>query len=384
MAEDKKLQDMLKKAMSTKHKQQKSFRTVARGKLCFAFDFGEYAIKIVVAKIQKNGFEIRNMIIIENDEQDTKLDKSNVKQWSSRIKREFALKNIVPNDQVAVCSVGERSCLSRQFDIPYIEDAYDRNGIAGQEMCTNLALDPDAYIFQHELLDIKETDDGRVCTVRVVAIRDEVASVYYDLIRSLKLRPYVLDVNANGVKRFAAADIEVSSASNGRTAAYIDYGMNSSDIYICRDGRLLGVSHIDNGDNRLVAEAKNFLGAQIADPKNPNKLLVQPSQIYGIINEADYNPKATAFSMVVEEWLSKINSIITRFDIENPTQKVSHIYLYGGSFQLVWLVKYVQSVTKKESSIIQKSDCFDLNSIYNAKNNAIPQFFNALNLLLMN
>ncbi len=366
-------------------KAAKSFRSIASGKPVFAFDFGEYAVKVAVLKLRRNNVEVRHLFSVENKENLSKLDMSNVRAWRSCIQKAFSQRSIIADDHLAICTIGGKNYIHRQLEIPYVDEA-DRNGIVENEMSQLLALDPGSYVFQHELISVdedKEDKEEKSCKVWAVAMPQELCTAAYDLLKAMKLKPVIMDVHVNGIKRFFQADDYIRRESKGQTVACIDYGMTHTEIMYLRGGKLLGETVLDAGDGRLVSEARNAVGFRITDASNPNKIIVSPQDICNILNKAHATPEEKAFSLAVKEWLSKVNTAITRFNFEHQDEPVSRIYLYGGSPQNIWLVQYLASVTGIQADLITDSALFNTDTVAGEQEINLSGYLNVLNLSLM-
>ena len=93
--------------------------------------------------------------------------------------------------------------------------------------------------------------------------------------------------------------------------------------------------------------------------------------------------EARSFSVSVEDWLSSVNTAISRFNFEHPDTQADKIYLYGGSPQTVWLSQYVANITKLPASVLSRSGLFDTEAVYGNKQPSLAGFLNVLSLGLM-
>ncbi len=370
------------KVKAAKTKGKASFRSTAMGKLLFAFDFGEFSVKVAVLKIKKTGIELRYLFSVENRENLTKLDSTNVRAWRTQIQKAFSSMNIIAEDHLAVCSIGGKAFIHRQIEIPYVEEK-DRNGLVENEMSQMLALDTSTYVFQHEVIEVVETGEEKRLKVWAVAMPKETSAAAYELIRSLRLKPVVMDIHANGMRRFLKSDENMLAKNRNQTVACIDYGMTHTELLFIRDGELLGDTLIDEGDERLVSEARNAIGIRCTDPANPNKIIASPQDICNILNKAHTTAEERSFSLYVKDWLSKVNTAITRFNFDHPSDSVQKIYLYGGSPQNIWLVQYLQSVSRIPAEQITKTSLFNTEALVGSRRPDYSAYLNVLNLSLM-
>lgn len=377
-----KLGEKEKRVQIKQIKKEKDFATKVKGKLCFAFDFGEYATKIVIAKVEKEKVEIRRMLLIENDERKTRIDAASLNDWKAKIARTLSQNNINPSGQVGLCVVNSHNYIARQLDIPYAEEE-DRQGLVAFEMSQRLSLDMETHLFQHKVLRTYEKDGVKMCTVWAVAVPKELCEVYFQLLESLKLQPLVMDISVNGMERLFSADDTLRELTEGAVVATVDYGARGTEVDIYEGGLYVQGSYVEHGDGRLVAAARNVLGAQIADIHNENKLIIPPQKVYEIMTKANQSEMAQIFLTTVEEWLFDINSAVKRYNVTYPTKPIAKIFLYGGSPQLVWLRAYLEKYLRIPTTVIQTPACFQLPEKTESADSAIPQFINAMNLLLI-
>lgn len=368
--------------LSLGKKKTKTFLSEAKGKLCLAFDFGEYATKIVVAKVSKDKIDIKHMLVVENDERKSKIDSSNMKEWRVKIGRALAQNNINTSGNLGLCTVNSRNYISRQLEIPYAEEN-DRQGLVAYQMSQNLSLDMNEHLFQHKVLRRYETDGVKMCTVWAAAIPKSLCSNYFELMESLKLKPMIMDVNVNGMEHLFFFDKTLKEQTANGVVAVIDYGIRGTEIGIYNKGIYQEGFDIELGDGKLVSAAKNSLGIQAADIHNGNKMVVSSQTVYNILRQAGESDNARLFREAVEEWLSAVNDVVRRYHINNPANQLTHIFLYGGSPQMSWLKAYLGKHLNVSTTVIQSLDCCKIPDKYNQTGNAVSQFLNAISLLLI-
>lgn len=365
-----------------KEKMAKSFAAMAKGKSCFAFDFGEYAVKIAVGKLNKNGVEVKHLLLLENGERKTQLASANLDEWRKRISRAFAQNGVSPAGGLGLVTVNSRGYISRKLDIPYAAET-DRQGLVAHEMSSLLSLEMSSYLFQHKVLRTYENNGVKMCTVWAVAVQKEMCELYYTLMGALKLKPAVLDININGVERLLAGDTHLRETVSRDTVAVVDLGSRSTEVSIYLKGEYVTGASVEQGDSSLVAAAKNALGVQISDIHNANKLIVPPKTVHGILLNPDQSESAKAFRSTVEKWLSEIEQIIRRYSVEHPNAPVSRLLLCGGSPQLSWLRAYLEKYLLIPVELVGPVDCFRMTGRAGRTEYRAGQYLNALNLLLI-
>lgn len=352
-----------------------------RGKLCFAFDFGEYAVKIAVAKIGRKSVEVRNLVVVENDERTARIEESNLKEWRTKILRALNQNGLSPYGQIGLCTVSSRNYISRRLDIPQASDT-DRQGLVSYEMSQSLSLDAESYLFQHRIERTYEKEDVKMCTVWAAAVSRTLCENYCRLLESLRLKPLVMDINVNGMERIFASDVALRIKTKNRAVMVLDYGIRGTELSIFEDGRYVQGVDLDSGEGKLVTAAKNVLGVQITDIHNGNKLVVSPQKIYEIMKQARTSETAAVFSDVVERWLTEINTVVRRYNIDHPSAPLAGLLLTGGSFQFPWLKAYLEKYISLSAEVISSLDCLTFSPRITMAENTVPQFINALSLFV--
>ena len=116
------------------------------------------------------------------------------------------------------------------------------------------------------------------------------------------------------------------------------------------------------------------------DIHNQNKITVPPQQIYEIIKDAETSETAAVFADVVQKWISEINNVIRRFNIDHPGEQIERVFIYGGSQQLPWLKAYLEKLISIPVELLSGSSC--IRSSVSAEE--FPKYLNSAAILLRN
>ncbi len=383
MINKEKEESVLKKyARRSKHiKKSKSLHAATRGRLCFAFDFGAFATKIAIVKVTKSKLEFRKLLTVENDSSTYEVGASDVKGLEQRIARALKRTGITASGHLGLCTVGVNHYITRLLEIPFVEER-ERQGLVAYEMGRSLSLDVDTYFFQHIVQKVYEKNGRQMCSVWVTALPKERCEAYYSLLEALKLKPLTLDINVNGMMRFFKKDTVINGQVSNAVVATVDLGRTGTEVSMYTNGMYTQGGFIPIGEEHFVSDVRAVLGVSAVDVANPNKLTVRPQEVYNILHQTKTSESARAFACNVEAWISEINTEIKRSYIHSDSETVSHLYLYGGSLQLVWLRPYLEKVLGIPTTVIHKSACYPLPDKIPQLPNTIPQFLNTLNLFL--
>ncbi|WP_322382234.1 cell division FtsA domain-containing protein, partial [Clostridium perfringens] len=116
-----------------------------------------------------------------------------------------------------------------------------------------LPINLDDYIIQFIVLDKIVEDSGAKLKVNVTSFPERMALAYYNIINSLDLNPYALDVTYNSINKLANYSEYTSNDGQviGGTVAFIDKGATSISVAIFKNGKLDFTRMIKSGGDNI-------------------------------------------------------------------------------------------------------------------------------------
>lgn len=295
-----------------------------------AFDIGTNTIKIVEGKFSRNKLQIYRMLDVQTPEgaiEDGKI--VNDRELSEALKACLIRNNIRIKD--GVCTTNSSSIISRDVVIPVVE--YDEmETVIRYEIEQFLPIKLEDYIIQYIILDKIADNEGPKLKVSVVAYPMVVAKSYFDLLSSLDLNPYVLDVNYNALNKISS----YSRLSMEGTVAFVDIGAASINISIFKNGKLDFTRIIKYGGENIDYALSTKLDMSI---KSTESEKIEKGSLVRISEDDIIN---TTIQESVDEMLGEIERILQFYNNQAIGKEIKKILLYGGTANLEGLDEYVE------------------------------------------
>ena len=295
-----------------------------------AFDIGTNTIKIVEGKFSRNKLQIYRMLDVQTPEgavEDGKI--VNERELTETLKACMLRNNIRIKD--GVCTTNSSSIISRDVVIPVVE--YDEmETVIRYEIEQFLPIKLEDYIIQYIVLDKIADNEGPKLKVSVVAYPIVVAKSYFDLLTSLDLNPYVLDVNYNALNKISS----YSRLTMEGTVAFVDMGAASINISIFKKGKLDFTRIIKYGGENIDYALSTKLDMSI---KSTESEKIEKGSLVRISNDDIIN---TTIQESVDEMLGEIERILQFYNNQSMGREIKKILLYGGTASLEGLDEYVE------------------------------------------
>lgn len=295
-----------------------------------AFDIGSNTIKVVEGKYSKNRLQVYRMmeaITPEGCIEDGKI--INERELSETIKSLISRNGIKIKD--AVCTTNSSSIINRDLVIPVV-DADEMETVIRYELEQFLPIKLEDYIVQFVVLDKIADTEGAKYKVNVVAYPTLIARSYFDLINSLDMNPYVLDINFNSLSKVSAYSKLVS---NG-TVAFVDMGANTINVSIFKDGKIDFNRIVKNGGENIDYALSSKLDMSI---KTTEAEKIEKGSLIRVDEDDIIN---TTIQECVDDILGELERILQFYNNQAAGRNIEKIYIFGGSSQIEGLEEYMQ------------------------------------------
>lgn len=320
-----KLREKLKKANKLNPPEKK--------RKVIAFDIGSSTIKIVEGMYYKKDLIIYKYITVS-------APKGAI--IDGEIKKEEELKNrllkVLKENGIkakhAICTTNSSLIINREISIPKVEPE-EMDTVIRYEIQQYLPINLEDYILQATILNEKEADDVKKLEVRVIAYPEKIARGYYNLLLKLDLKPYALDVNYNAVSKF----INITGINNefehklDDAIAFIDFGANTIDVNIYRNG------HLDF--TRIIKDCGNEIDEMLVERNQLQESEIENFKRNNIDLKDELEPINIFTKQIVDEWIEKIEKIIQFYKNRNVDNKLESIFIFGGSSKINGIAEYM-------------------------------------------
>ena len=294
-----------------------------RSKLVLAIDLGSNSIKLVEGRLDKGLININKLVKIKLRE--GIIGDGNI---ISKMELEVILRNaIVDNDIKAkdvIITTNSSSIINRDILIPVVKDE-EIDTVVKYEIQQYLPINLDDYVIQFLVLDkVKDGEEDKL-KVNVTAFPQRISLSYYNLINSLDLNPYALDVNYNSITKFSNYMEDIKLNLEKSTAAFVDMGASTINISILKDNKLDFTRLIKIGGDNIDYAINQNSNISIKAAEEINKEYLNNTFVREILDE-----------LVLE--LERI----FQFYKNKSQSNIDKVYIYGGISHIEDLDKYLQ------------------------------------------
>lgn len=294
-----------------------------KSKLVLAIDLGNNSIKLVEGKLDKGSININKLINVKI--RDGIIGDGNI---ISKMELEVILRNtIIDNDIKAkdvIITTNSSAIINRDILIPVVREE-ELDTVIKYEVQQYLPINLDDYVVQFLVLDKVKESNGEKLKVNVTAFPQRIALSYYNLINSLELNPYALDVNYNSITKFSNYIENIKSNLEKSTAAFVDMGATTINVSILNNGKLDFTRLIKiGGDNIDYALSQN------------SSMSIKATED---IKKEDLNN--SFIREILDELIIELERIF-QFYKNKSQNNIEKIYIYGGVSYIDGLDKYLE------------------------------------------
>ena len=328
--------------------------TKQRSNLVLAIDLGNNSIKMVEGRVDKGSININKLVKVKIRE--GIIGDANI---ISKMELEVILRNTIIDNNIkakdVIITTNSSSIINRDILIPVVKEE-ELDTVVKYEIQQYLPINLDDYVVQFLVIDKVVESDGEKLKVNVTAFPQRISLSYYNLINSLELNPYALDVNYNTITKFSNYMEDIKLNLEKSTAAFVDMGATTINVSILKNGKLDFTRLIKiGGDNIDYALSQN------------SNMSIKATE--DITKEDLNNP---FIREILDELVVELERIF-QFYKNKSQNNIDKIYIYGGVSYIDELDKYLQERLSIEvnklidfKNIKTKQDSEDISIYLNA------------------
>ncbi|WP_066500326.1 type IV pilus assembly protein PilM [Abyssisolibacter fermentans] len=309
------------------------------GKKVLSIDFGSKNLKLVQAKIANKNITIEKTEKIElPDGYITNGAIINHAEVCELIKQTILDKNL----KAEYCNVTLNSSdiLTREIIVPSV-NSEELNSMLRYELEEYLPVNLDNYFI--ECKQIENIDDNDLKKQRVfVAVAPKVlVNKYIELVKDIKLKPLVMDINTNAVSKLFIKENKCNKtkkANIDETCAIIDIGYSNMCVTVITNEAIQLSRLFEYGGNDLdvnIANAFNFTIKQAEELKHEG--------LINLLNEADRKIVDDINNNFINKIIEDINRIFRYYTNKNRGNQIDKLYICGGISNLKGLAAYISN-----------------------------------------
>ncbi|GAB6169131.1 hypothetical protein JCM1393_15910 [Clostridium carnis] len=305
-----------------------------KSKSVVAMDIGSNTIKIVVGKYFKDKLSIAKLIDLPTPEGaiiDGKV--SNKQVLADMI--QFSLKDNGIRVKDAICTTNSSLIINRDIVIPKVEEE-EMETVIRYEIQQYLPINLDDYIIQFIVLDEIIDDVGAKLKVNVISYPERMAYGYYELLTSIELNPYILDVTYNSLNKLANYSEGTNGEVLGGTVAFVDMGATSINVTIFKNGKLDFTRMIKSGGDNIDYALSQSLNMSA---KSTESIKVEKANLIDIQDEDAINK---TIKQVIDDILDELERILQFYRNKTVGNNIDKIFIYGGSSNIKGIAPYME------------------------------------------
>jgi len=280
-------------------------------KVLVAFDIGTSHIKMTVGRFGNNKLHLKHMITLGTPEKCVAngriRDVEALTETLKEVVTEYNLKN-----KYAIVTFKSSGIINREMTLPYNEDKGSVDHIVDFEMKQLMTINLDDYVTQYQIVEEYFEEKVKYMRIMVSAIEKDIVESYYNLLKELHLKPYVLDVHFNSFNKFIKLYNDQVSKLN-TTIAIVDVGYNSTDISIISGSGFKMSRTLNIGSNVLEHMLEEEFDASFDKDQMRRLLIRRAEEVKSRINDV-LTPLADEVSNVIRYYTSR--------DSRNEVQKI--------------------------------------------------------------
>lgn len=305
-----------------------------KSKLVLSIDLGSHSIKAVEGKIQKNVINVNKLIEVETPEgtviDGRIIDEDTIIKTLAKLIRE---NNIRARD--VIFTTNSSSIINRDILVPSVA-VEEMDTVVRYEIQQYLPINLDDYVIQFVFLDEIVDDTGMKLKVNVTAFPERMALSYYNIINSLGLNPYVLDVTYNSINKIANyGDYTLNNGQViGGTVAFIDMGATSIDVSILKNGKLDFTRMLKIGGDNIDYALSEKMNISIKSIE-----LIKMKEI-DLLETYKGDVQTLTVQGVVDEVLDELERVI-QFYKNKSNSSIDILYIFGGMSNIKNLESYL-------------------------------------------
>ena len=294
-------------------------------------DIGTSSIKIVELnknkKISKCGVERIPVGMVNQGKIETP-------QQLIEIIKQASNKHKIKGKKCALC-LSANELIVRELTIPEMDEEQIINNIK-HEITSYLPLNHDEYSIDYKILEYTKLTNSENGTLRIMvaAIPNSIVTSYVGVLKKAKFEVEYIDVIQN-IDGKLAKWITKNSNTSAKDICIIDFGANTTNITVLKNGRYF--------INKTIINGGDYLTSVLADKMNMDYMQAEDFKREGdFLVDSNNTIASQHVKNVIDYIIVDIEKIIEFFKNSNSQKSVDQIYIIGGGSMLKGLPKYLE------------------------------------------
>lgn len=307
-----------------------------------SIDIGADKIKFVLGKFAKDKVIIEKAFMVDTPE--GSLGDGNL---FNTVNLSKTIENALATAQVKIkdvnCTTNSTAVINREITVPKAaEDELET--LVKYEIQQYLPINMDDYIVQYNILEELNQDNLSKYRMLVVTYPHKIAKQYYELFNNSKLKPSVLDISYNSIKKLIGGIKTINEIEYNmeEASAFIDMGADTINVNIYSNGQLDFSRIIKSGGSLIDRELSKELKSNLQESEKTKIELCDLN--YSTFSEgSEQHIVNNIAKLVADEWSDELNRIIQFYRNKKVGNNISKVYIHGGGANLKGIDEYLNS-----------------------------------------
>jgi len=296
-------------------------------KKVLSIDFGGDEVKIVEGQVLNKSININKAFTVELPK-DVYRDGEILEENTLTKLIKDSLKENKVRTELAHGVVNSSKIITRNIALPKVPEK-DIPSLIEYQLDELLPVNPDDFVIGHLIIGNKIEDEVEKMDILLVGIPRKMVLDHLDLMKSIGLKPVVLDHQGNSMAKLLDFNSYINDFYNTRdmTIASIDLGYYKSKLSIIKNGKVLVTRVLDTGANTIIDSLESIFDYTLEERKE--KLF----QIEDISHDSDeytyYSRLVNVARTVIENLLEELGMIFRFYTTRERGNTINYIVLQG-------------------------------------------------------
>ncbi len=316
------------------------------GKKVVSIDIGKHTTKIIEGQIKEESIILTHAISfptpVNSCENGRIINFAELENSISSKLKSFKIKA-----SNALCSVESSEIITRESTLPFGTDDEIEKMIEYE--IQHMPIKLENYMILSKVLDFKEYDQGVVkIHALVTAIPNDIVYGYFDLLKSMKLKPVVFDTQSNVLDKLVSSEFINNEETSVKNMSFmvLDIGYGHINISIFDKGKYVFSRLLNMGaetiDHNLMQHL-DFSQKQIDKYKFAiNDIVKNSTQMEYKVDGPIENQVIQIVRNTIDMWIDRIEKVMHFYTTKSINNNIEHIYIYGGTSQINGFDRYIQ------------------------------------------
>ncbi|MGL4338360.1 MAG: type IV pilus assembly protein PilM [Turicibacter sp.] len=324
---------LFKKGETKSPTKSKKVKKVEHKKDLIVFDIGAKSINLILGKQNKDKTLVTKCVTIPTTV-DTMLDGKVVNPAALVNAIQLTLNEHDIKTKDVVITTNSSQIINREMVINKVDED-EMETVLRYEMQQYLPINLNDYIVRYTILDEFEEHEQEKLKVYVISYPDRMAKAYYNLLKSMDLKPFALETSYVSLNKLInqTTCINATPFDFTQTTAFLDMGSATIDVNIYKNKKI--------DLTRIIKTGGDNIDMMLSQRHNiPMQSALAIKSKLDLSQTDEPSPELESVKLAVDNICFEIDRIF-QFYKNKSYSNIDKVYIYGGVSKLTGLDEYM-------------------------------------------